>query len=428
MRRESFVGLVGMVALAGCAQPPVVASQAAAVRSSDGGGRFDESAQLIAFDAGDKIDAVDVHLTIDDTSGRTRVANVRMARGSDGGFVAGPLALQAGDHLAFWFTTLAAGVGHDTAGSGATVSAGFQPTALRPEIATSGGGFVARLVSARALDWSDLHYTVNGGPEADVRMTAASDGWSLPLVLPASSTIDYWMTYSVGGMVFDSGRSRYQAGATSGRLPWVDSLFVADSSQGTPAGCARDGDGYRCDPYAFSQIVMTGGYHIEGDVTLAPFSITNTGPYGEALLKTVRLRYQYVGELPRTGGGVVLLPTSASHPGLPPTDEADGAAGKAVAPAWTLHAGYLVGGDSLGVALVDTLGVRGNVVDIVAHRSSYCRYGCSLDVPVAQLANGTSLDLDRIRYVAFVTEDDATVDQWVTVTDLSFGPPLVFGP
>jgi hypothetical protein len=65
-------------------------------------------------------------------------------------------------------------------------------------------------------------------------------------------------------------------------------------------------------------------------------------------------------------------------------------------------------------------------IDVPGHRSSYCRYGCQLDVPVAQLAAGTSLDLSQIRYVAFVTEDNATVDQTVTVTDISFGPPFPF--
>jgi hypothetical protein len=419
--------LVGLLALAGCAQPPAVATQSAAVRAGDG--RFDESTQTIVFTGDAAIGAVDLHLSVDGIGG-TRGGNVRMRPSGGASFTAGPIAVDAGDRLSYWFTTLTNGVGNDGAVASATVSAGFQPTALHTEVvADATRGSVVRLVTSPAggaLDWADVHYSVDGGPLLNLRMAGAGDGsWSQPVALGASSTLDYWVTYSAGGMVLDSGRVRYHIGAVATRLQWLDSLFVADRSQGPPAGCVADGDWYRCDPYAFSVIAVSGGYHFDGDVLLVPFGITGTGPYGEALLKTVRMAFDYSGDLPRVGSGVALLPTSAAHPGLPPADDADGAAGKRVDPSWQLHAGYIVGGEGLGVALVDTHGVRSQVIDIPGHRSTYCRYGCALDVPVAQLAAGTNIDLDQVRYVAFVTEDGATVDQSVTVTDISFGLPIL---
>jgi hypothetical protein len=430
MRRDWMVGLVGLMALGGCAQAPAnVGAATAAVTAA--GGRFDESAQTILFTADGAADAVDAHVTIADDRGAARVANVRMRRGSDGAFVAGPLALAAGDRLSFWFTTLSRGVGHDTAATSAEVSTTFQPLALRAEIrGNATQGYAAHTVSQQPLDWVDLHYRIDGAAQQNVRMARGAEDWSLPLSLrsaPTPSAVDYFITYSVGGQVFDGGQQHYRPSDPDERLVWIDSLFVPDrTTQGPPAGCVADGDWYHCDPYDFSHIYTSGGYHFDGDVLLVPFTITGTGPYGEALLKTVRLGFHYDGAAPRTGSGLVLLPTSTVRNGLPPRDQADEYYGKRVLSSWVLHASYLLGGDGLGVALVDVNGVRSHVVDVAQNRSTYCRYGCSLEVPIAQLAGNTGIDLEQIRYVAFTTEDGATVDQTMTISDLWMGPAIVF--
>jgi hypothetical protein len=72
------------------------------------------------------------------------------------------------------------------------------------------------------------------------------------------------------------------------------------------------------------------------------------------------------------------------------------------------------------VALVDVNGLRSNTLDVVKYRSSYCRYGCALKVPVADLAAGTDIDLSQIRYVAFVTEDGASADQSLVAGHILF--------
>jgi hypothetical protein len=380
-------------------------------------GQLDEATQSIVFAPGVDAAWADLHLTINGT----RPSNVRMRQ--DGSrFVAGPLALRAEDVLAYSFTYFAGQAGHDSGSFTQVVPLTFQPKALRPEVRRAGGddAYLIRLVATAALDWADVHYSLNGGPQLNVRLGDVGGGLGLPLTLAPDDTLTYWMTYSANGATFDTAVYSFHPSAPTTATPWTDGFPVVNAGDTVPAGCAPANGWYTCDPYSLSEISTTGNYHVANDATVVPFQIVGTGPYGTSLIKTIQVAFQYAGAAPRVGTGIARLPTSAAHNGLPPLDAADRDRGKFVAPTWSLRVSYLLGGEGLAVALVDVNGLRSNALDVATYRSSYCRYGCALKVPVADLASGTDIDLSQIRYVELLTEDTATTDPSLVAGNILF--------
>jgi hypothetical protein len=414
MRQMMWKGALLLAALAGCAQAPTTAYRAAALQTADA--TIDEATQSLVYAAAANVTAVDAHLTINGA----RAANVRMQQGADGRFVAGPLSLRADDVVSYWFTYFVDGRGHDTAAQSHTMPLTFEPRALRPEVRAAGGGYVVRLVAQTRPAWADVHYVINGGTQENVRLGDVGGTLGLPIALGANDVIDYWMTYASGAFVFDTGHAQFRPSAPTAALLWVDGFPVVNPGDRVPAGCSAAGSGYSCDPYAFSRVYTDGAYRFDDGASLAPFSIVGTGPYGDSLVKTLPIAFHYDGAAPRSGEGLLLLPTSAAHNGIPPLDADDGNWGKQVSTDWSLRASYVLGGDGLAVSLVDVNGVHGNAMDLASYRSTYCRYGCALKIPVSALAAGTDLDLSQIRYVAFQTEGTATVDQSLTIGNILF--------
>jgi len=350
-----------------------------------------------------------------------RASNVRM-RQEGGWFVAGPLALRADDVLAYSFTYFANNAGHDTGTYTRDVPLTFQPKALRPEVRhdSAENAYVIRLVSSTAVAWADVHYSVNGGPQLNVRLGDVGGVVGHGITLAPTDELTYWMTYSVNGFMFDTATYVFHPTVATASTLWTDGFPIVNPGDTVPAGCVRSNDWYTCDPYSFSGVFTTGNYHFIDDATLVPFNITGTGPYGTSLVKTIRVAFKYAGAAPRSGLGLTLLPTSAAHSGVPPANADDRDRGKFVSPTWNLRAAYLIGGEGLAVALVDVNGLRSNALDVVTYRSSYCRYGCALKVPVSALAAGTDIDLSQIRYVAFMTESSATADQTMVAGHILF--------
>ncbi|MDB5617274.1 hypothetical protein, partial [Tardiphaga sp.] len=176
MKRFQVVGMVCLVAAVGCDVPvePEVAlapTTAALENAAHVAERLDESTQSIVFDPGVNTAWADLHLTINGTRG----TNVRMRKGADGTFVAGPFALRADDELTYSFTYFARGVGNDTATYTRIVPLTFEPRALRPEVraAFTPGAYQMRLVSTAKVTWADVHYAVNGAPALNARLVDA---------------------------------------------------------------------------------------------------------------------------------------------------------------------------------------------------------------------------------------------------------------
>jgi hypothetical protein len=382
--------------------------------------RLDEATQSIVFTASDPVAWVDLHLAINGA----RTTNVRMQAGAAGSFVVGPLALRADDELAYSFTYFAAGAAHDSFTYTRTVPLTFEPRAFRPEVRSTltDGAYLVRLVSNAPVDWADVHYSVNGGAPANLRLHDVGGSTGQVITLAANDQLSYWMTYAANGHVLETGVYDFHPSAPTAATMWTHGFPVDDPAHpgAIPAGCMASGSWYTCEPLGFSRVSTSGSYRFADDAALVPFGIIGTGPYGTSLVKTLRVAFSAPAGGPRTGTGLVQLPSSAAAEGVPPLDEADRDRGKFVSPAWNLRASYLVGGEGLSVALVDVNGLRSNAVDLSSYRSSYCRYGCSLKVPVSVLVAGTDVDLSQIRYLELRTESGITSDPTLVVGHLLF--------
>jgi hypothetical protein len=426
-RVRVVVGVVWLFAAVGCepeGDPGAEAPPSEAARAlgpeANVTERLDEATQSIVFDPGVTSGWADLHLRINGT----RDTSVRMRRVADGSFVAGPLALRADDVLSYSFTYLARSVGNDTATYTRVVPLTFEPRALRPEVRATAtpGSYQMRLVASARVAWADVHYAVNRGPAQNRRLVDAGGVLGQTIALAPGDRLDYWMTYAAAGFVFETGAYVFQPSVASAATPWISGFPAIEPGNPTPvpAGCTPTSDWFECEPYAYSRVSASGGYRFADDATVVPFGITGIGPFGTYYIKTLAVAFAYAGAAPREGVGVVLLPASAAHPGAAPESAEDRDRGKFVSPAWKLRAGYLIGGEGLSIALVDVNGLHSQALDVATYRGTYCRYGCSLEVPVAALAAGSDIDLSQIRYVELRSESGATGDPHLFLAHVLF--------
>jgi hypothetical protein len=194
---------------------------------------FDPYFQSIIFQPTSAIDWVILHVTIDGA----RTSNVVMP-GTGTSAAAGPsyeiesLPVLAGDTVDYSFTYSANGLAHDTPPYRTILPASWVPPVFHTEL--SNGQIAA--VSAKALAWADAHYTINGGPKLNVRLTPQGTTYVQPLAIHSGDVIEYAVTYSTGAAVFDTATLRYVASAAAAR-------FVVDSgSDGAMGVCVANGD------------------------------------------------------------------------------------------------------------------------------------------------------------------------------------------
>ena len=383
------------------------------------GAHLDEATQAIVFTSTESPTWVDLHLDIDGE----RTTNVRMRPGPNGSFLAGPLALRAGDVLTYSFTYFAGGQGHDTFRFTRVVPLTFEPTAFRPEVRAylTQGAYLVRLIADAPVAWADVHYSVNGGAPVNLRLDDVGGALGHALALGPDDELDYWITYAVGDTVLETGVYHFQPSVPGAETLWAHGFpgDDPDDPAHVPEGCWASDGWYTCATHAFSRVHAEDDVRFAGDAALVPFEIVGTGPFGTSLVKIAHVAFTGA-TAPGTGVGLVQLPASAAAPGLPPIDAADRDRGKFVSRAWSLRASYVLGGEGLSVALVDVNGLRSHAVDLVAHRSTYCRYGCSLEVPVALLADGTDVDLAQIRYIELRTSSGVAADPDLVIGHIRF--------
>jgi len=190
---------------------------------------FEETTQSIIFNAPAGTVWVDLHATLPGA----RVLNVRMtADGSS--FVVGPLPVQAGDHLSYSFTYFVNGAAQDTPVYSYAAPAGSPLLALRTQIGSFSTGSEIQLISQSDLDWADVHYSINNGPQQNVRLTFTDWVYRQPISVHTGDTVQYWVTYSTGSFVADTAHATYTAVAGK--------RFVVDqSADSTTGSCVADG-------------------------------------------------------------------------------------------------------------------------------------------------------------------------------------------
>ncbi|HEY2515044.1 MAG TPA: hypothetical protein VGI39_29465 [Polyangiaceae bacterium] len=196
---------------------------------------FDPDFQSIIFQPASAtgIDGVILHVTINGT----RTTNVAMPETGTSA-AAGPsyevesLPVLPGDSIVYSFTYTANGLAHDTPQFRYTLPASFVPKTFFTQV--EGGAIV--VTSTAPLAWADVHYTVNGGTQQNVRLVQDGARYVQPVALQPGDGLAYSVTYSTGVAVFDTAVARYSAGSAGARFV-VD--LGADSAEGV---CVANGD------------------------------------------------------------------------------------------------------------------------------------------------------------------------------------------
>jgi hypothetical protein len=193
----------------------------------------DEASQAIVFQPATSIDWVILHVTIDGS----RTTNVGMpATGSS--YTIGSLPILPGDTLSYSFTYSVNGQAYDTPQYSHTLSASFVPKAFFTQVASTTTGSEVVVTSEAQLAWADLHYTVNGGTQLNVRLTQQGADYVQPVALHAGDVLRYSATYSTGAAVFDTAVVTYVVGSSGDR-------FVVDQGTDSTTGlCVANGDSH----------------------------------------------------------------------------------------------------------------------------------------------------------------------------------------
>jgi hypothetical protein len=248
---------------------------------------FDENAQSIVFQPSSAIDWVILHLTIDGT----RSTNVGMpATGSS--YSIGSLPIVGGDNLSYSFTYSVNGLATDTPAFSYTLPARWEPTAFFTEVAGTSAGPEIAVVSTEELQWADVHYTVNGGVQLNLRLGQQGSNLVQPVALNPGDVLGYSVTYSTGAAVFDTGMTEYVASSKGDRFV-VD--LGTDSTTGLCAANARSHG--RCNLRA----ALAAAQGATGPVTI---KLTSDSTVTEGQMSVVP---------PSSGASSILIETGPDH-------------------------------------------------------------------------------------------------------------------
>jgi hypothetical protein len=80
--------------------------------------------------------------------------------------------------------------------------------------------------------WVDAHYTVNNGPQQNIRMTAANGRYEQKLTVATGNVIGYWFTYNNGTPAYDTPKFSYTVGSSTATGPvcfYADINYTGDS-------------------------------------------------------------------------------------------------------------------------------------------------------------------------------------------------------
>jgi hypothetical protein len=390
----------------GCSAEVAPTNESSAV-AKEALGSFSQSVDLadqtLSFSGPAGTTGVHAHLTINGA----RATNGPMFT-SGGSFQFGPLAILPGDQLAYSFTYVVNGVSTTTQTFNFTVPLTFQPLALNPRVDRS-SDFVISLASKTPISWADVHYTINGGTTQNVRIPAGG----LHVMLNSGDDLHYTMTYNPGNdLVFDTGAYDYFPADASIAYMWVDetSSKIVCQSTGT------------CTPWPFSAVYTDGGYHSSAPNALVPQKrvLVNNG-FTHIDIPMMNLAFTYTGGTPRVGTGLALIGAASDGSGSPPSSSADTLRGKNLAETPGIASNYVFPGGGLAIALVDVNSIWSNQVDVPSH-AVMCdsTKQCLFKVDMSEFSTGSAVDLTEIRYVAFITEANATGSPNVLVGGMTF--------
>jgi hypothetical protein len=235
---------------------------------------FDAAFQSIIFQPTSPIDWVILHVTIG-----TRTTNVAMpetgtSAAAGPSYEIGSLPVLPGDTVVYSFTFSANGLAQDTPQFTTTLPASWVPTTFFTEASSS----AITVVSTAPLAWADVHYTVNGGVQQNVRLAQQGSSYVQPLTLQTGDVLRYSATYSTGVAVFDTAIAQYTA--CSGPTTFVVDLG-ADSTTGVCVAGGRSNGTCNLRAALLAARASTGAVTIDlsvdSSVSAGPIEVT-AGP------------------------------------------------------------------------------------------------------------------------------------------------------
>jgi hypothetical protein len=239
---------------------------------------FDPDFQAIIFQPSSTIDWVILHVTIDGT----RTTNVPMpetgtSAAAGAAYEIESLPVLPGDTVVYSFTYSVNGLAQDTQPFTYTLATSWVPTTFYTKATSS----AITVVSTATLAWADVHYTVNGGTQLNVRLTQQGSSYVQPVTLNPGDALEYSVTYSTGAAVFDTAIAQYAVPTNLLAGPWqFVSSDVTPSTAYSISGDTIDLDfqgyfswnGSSYQGYAFQQavpVVQGATYVLTVDVTNA---------------------------------------------------------------------------------------------------------------------------------------------------------------
>jgi hypothetical protein len=233
---------------------------------------FDQDFQSIIFQPASTIDWVILHVTIDGT----RTTNVAMPETGTSA-AAGPayeiesLPVVPGDTVAYSFTYSQNGLAQDTPQFTYTLPASWVPKTFSTGV-TNGA---ITVVSTEALQWADVHYTVNGGTQQNVRLAQQGASYVQPVTLSPGDVLQYSVTYATTATVFDTATVQYTQSTNLLAGAWQ---FV--SSDLTPSTAySIDGDAIDLDFQGYFSWNGTWATGYVGYTFSQPVSVTEGSTY-----------------------------------------------------------------------------------------------------------------------------------------------------
>ena len=219
IHRVFSLGLLAsaFAALGGCtaeASRDASATEAvASTRQADSAGylqTFDPYFQSIIFQpsATTSIDWVILHVTIDgERTTNAAMPETGTSAAAGPAYEIGSLPVLPGDTVVYSFTYSSNGTAQDTPQFSYTLPASWTPTVFYTEASVS----QIAAVSTAPLAWADVHYTVNGGAQQNVRLTPQGTSYVQPITLEPGDVLSYSVTYSTGVATFDTATLQYTA-------------------------------------------------------------------------------------------------------------------------------------------------------------------------------------------------------------------------
>jgi hypothetical protein len=132
-------------------------------------------------------------------------------------------------------------------------------------VAVSGSTATIWFKSNVSTTWVDVHYTVNGGGQLNVRMTysSANARYEQPVTAPSGTVLNYSFTYNNGTPAYDTPSFSYTVGTT--QQPTGTICFYENINYGGASFCADASSSWVGSTWndRVSSVKVTGGYQVD---------------------------------------------------------------------------------------------------------------------------------------------------------------------